>query len=1381
MLLITSTASAQTQSSTINADGTATLSVDSDIAEGTAGHYYVNMPATGTSTLTLTEQDIAEGKGTFKVYDDGGKNGDFSKLKGNNVTLIINAPQGYVLRFSGSIVTSSAYDYISVYAGSGNEGMVLANQVYGTSSTPINDAICLKQSLTVCFQSGWGNTSAAGFDLTVECIDNNGKTYDAPDWLAIDPSKDAQAEGYYYVNMPISGSAAYEIPDGFEKSFQVRYSPVNYDEKTGTITLTAPSGRKMTYTGEWSNGSSNKTECSFTIKEGSTTKMSGYNNTTILETTTNYNSLTIECYSKYSLGALTLNIKMKADPIRISNLSEFYAYTGSNITVSPTVSDADASTTLTAGTDYDVTFSPAEVKDKGVYTATVSGKGSYSFTKTFNFLVGTLEYIDENGTTQSKAHDELTLLTARNELPATLTGWYLVADNITFSNVVEVSGTAHLILADGTTMNANRIRVNSGNTLNIYGQTGGTGKLVVSPKGSVSNDAGIGASYGNSCGTITINGGNINSKGMYNGAGIGAAPNNSCGTITVNGGVVSSEGANDAADIGGMSGGSVVINGGQITANINGIGAATVSLGWKNSETDFIQSAKYSGTVSFQEGKIFVLDGMETGATLDNITGKKIVPASAVYKYNLAYSTIIGIADYYDPNTEGIALSYQVKDLAGVTLTKGTDYTETFTNNSTSATVDKITESGVYTMTITGTGSYSGTKTVTISVAGYKETLGGYDFTVLGDENGLYYKVDNADDLNALAAYVNAGNICQGKTFKQTDNITLTGTFTMIGEGGNAFQGTYDGNNLAINGLVVNTDDSQCGFFREVQGTVKNLRLISPSITSTYGRTGYSTVQTWVGGIASCTNNGGKILNCYVIAPALSAPNETNDEFKRFGVIVGYTNDINDRISDCYYYSNDFAGIINQVYDLGVSNIVHVYQLALGEGIASTAGLISVGSANYYTEGTAVTVAATVPSSGMKKFTTTGASASTTETLGQYTLTMPANDVTVSLADVTLTISDIDNQTYTGSAITPEITVTDDETTLTLNTDYKVSYSNNTNAGTAKAIITGKGNYSGAIEKTFTITPKVTTLGALTLTEYGDRTTAVIDGNSAESLSIDSEEGIAVNSVTYSRNFVNDGGAYTIMLPFSFTVTNAVKGTFHTLSSIAPTTETETVWKATMSDAITTIEANKPYIFVPSEDFDEMTFENVTLQSTVSAPLTNVCANTNWKLHGVYSKKTWTDDDENLYGFAATEKGDISVGEFVHFVTGATLKATRCYLEYSKDGFSKSAAVLPERIILVFPDETASVIEPNDPENTNGDITTPVSEIAPNSGVKVWSYDGTIYIESQPHTDYTIIDLTGRTLLTGVTTSTRETVTLSRRAAGIVIVVINGKTFKVKY
>ena len=58
---------------------------------------------------------------------------------------------------------------------------------------------------------------------------------------------------------------------------------------------------------------------------------------------------------------------------------------------------------------------------------------------------------------------------------------------------------------------------------------------------------------------------------------------------------------------------------------------------------------------------------------------------------------------------------------------------------------------------------------------------------------------------------------------------------------------------------------------------------------------------------------------------------------------------------------------------------------------------------------------------------------------------------------------------YTGNSITPDVSVWNQQNMLTKNTDYDVSYSNNINAGTATATITGKGWYTGILTKTFTI------------------------------------------------------------------------------------------------------------------------------------------------------------------------------------------------------------------------------------------------------------------------------------------------------------------------
>ena len=69
-------------------------------------------------------------------------------------------------------------------------------------------------------------------------------------------------------------------------------------------------------------------------------------------------------------------------------------------------------------------------------------------------------------------------------------------------------------------------------------------------------------------------------------------------------------------------------------------------------------------------------------------------------------------------------------------------------------------------------------------------------------------------------------------------------------------------------------------------------------------------------------------------------------------------------------------------------------------------------------------------------------------------------------------ISDVPAQEYNGKDIDPVFTVRDGMATLTRGIDFNYSYSDNTNAGTATLTITGKGNYTGTVDKTFTILPR---------------------------------------------------------------------------------------------------------------------------------------------------------------------------------------------------------------------------------------------------------------------------------------------------------------------
>ncbi|MBR4759768.1 MAG: fibronectin type III domain-containing protein [Lachnospiraceae bacterium] len=110
-------------------------------------------------------------------------------------------------------------------------------------------------------------------------------------------------------------------------------------------------------------------------------------------------------------------------------------------------------------------------------------------------------------------------------------------------------------------------------------------------------------------------------------------------------------------------------------------------------------------------------------------------------------------------------------------------------------------------------------------------------------------------------------------------------------------------------------------------------------------------------------------------------------------------------------------------------------------------------------------------------------------TTGTYEFTIPASEmpyegkglccnrsvyskVTVKLGAIAIDnakISAIAEQTYTGSPVTPAVTVTLDGKALTSGTDYEVAYSNNTNEGTATVTVTGKGAYKGTVTTTFVI------------------------------------------------------------------------------------------------------------------------------------------------------------------------------------------------------------------------------------------------------------------------------------------------------------------------
>ena len=252
------------------------------------------------------------------------------------------------------------------------------------------------------------------------------------------------------------------------------------------------------------------------------------------------------------------------------------------------------------------------------------------------------------------AEDEVVLTALHTTWEHTKT--YVLNSDVTINERITVSGSVRLVLGKGCTLHAPKgIELSAGNKLIIDGR----GTLNID--GCDYHKSGIGAYE---VGTLVINNGTINATGAMNGAGLGGDRHNcSGGSITINNGVVNATGGWGAAGIGGGLNdwpgsygqcGTITINGGQVTATgggeAYGIGpgrtsennpnqSGTVVLGWTRL-TDFIYATGEAGSynpqiesLSFAEGKMFVLDGTETEATLSNIEGQKIVPS----KYGLIY------------------------------------------------------------------------------------------------------------------------------------------------------------------------------------------------------------------------------------------------------------------------------------------------------------------------------------------------------------------------------------------------------------------------------------------------------------------------------------------------------------------------------------------------------------------------------------------------------------------------------------------------------------------------------------------------------------------------------------------------------------------------
>ena len=188
----------------------------------------------------------------------------------------------------------------------------------------------------------------------------------------------------------------------------------------------------------------------------------------------------------------------------------------------------------------------------------------------------------------------------------------------------------------------------------------------------------------------------------------------------------------------------------------------------------------------------------------------------------------------------------------------------------------------------------------------------------------------------------------------------------------------------------------------------------------------------------------------------------------------------------------------------------------------------------------------------------------------QFTLTVTPAPLTADM--VTLPEEKI---VYSGAAQEPAVTVRQGEKTLVAGTDYEVSYANNVDAGTATVTVTGKGNYQGTVEKTFTIEKAALTVpgggaDAKATGEYGTPLSELtVDGPAVTwangtvpgSWVIQSGDAPDVGTYTYEATFEPDGGTENftglpLTVPVEVAVTKAklFESQYNSLQGIRGTT-----------------------------------------------------------------------------------------------------------------------------------------------------------------------------------------------------------------------------------
>ena len=248
-------------------------------------------------------------------------------------------------------------------------------------------------------------------------------------------------------------------------------------------------------------------------------------------------------------------------------------------------------------------------------------------------------------------------------------------------------------------------------------------------------------------------------------------------------------------------------------------------------------------------------------------------------------------------------------------------------------------------------------------------------------------------------------------------------------------------------------------------------------------------------------------------------------------------------------------------------------------------------------------------------------------------------------------IQSIPDQIYTGETAEPKVTVTDGADVLKEGTHYRVSYLNAVNAGKAKVKVTGRGLYSGSITKTFSIVPR--SLDSSCLREIADQ---IYTGSGLEpDVTVKDGSYTLVKgkdySVSYSSNRSVGTGTARITLKGNYTGT--LRQSFRIVSSKKRTAVSESAAEEALSDVSSISDLD--VIRYDGKDLQQGP-DFVIEKKAMSGGSVQVIITFTGEYKGSYTVEFWEDDTEGL------SKGDLlSIGGLEYEVINArkhTVKVT---------------------------------------------------------------------------------------------------------------------------